>query len=338
MNLFFVLPSIHDLPTGGNVYNRRMIEALQWGEHVNIECLQFSRDSRGREAIRNLSGFDAVIVDSLILDCVHDIEAIDTPVFLLAHYLRICDPTASEANRRLTERNLLNAYDGYITTSHYTKNCLLKAGALPDQVVVAYPGLDAAFRAFENSTPQSLDACRMLTVASLLPGKGLSDHIHVLAYLDNLPWTWTIVGEGSLNPAYRDQFLTEIAELSVGDRIHWEGAKKEMDMPDLYREFDLLVQPSQFETLGMVIREGMAAGLPVIAYDVGGISESLVGGGGILIHPYHPAQMIDELTRLIGDPDERSKLGNQGLQQSRYFPSWKEAASRFIDGINALTH
>ena len=315
-----------------------MIETLEWNDQVNIEVHQLNRDSRGREAIRNLSGFDAVIVDSLLVDSIHDIDAIHTPIFLLVHYLRICDPTASEANRRLTERNTLHAYDGYITTSHYTKNCLIKAGAKPEKIIVAYPGLDDAYRTFESSSPQSLDSCRMLTVSNLLPGKGLSDHLHILPQLDSLAWTWTIVGEGSLDPTYRNQFLGELARSSVSDRIFWEGPVKEADMPELYREFDLLVQPSLFETLGMVVREGMAVGLPVIAYDVGGISESLLGGGGILIHPYHSAQMVEELSRLVEAPDERSELGNQGLQQSRYFPSWQESASRFEEGIDTLIH
>ena len=336
LNLLFLLPAIHALPTGGNVYNRRMIDALSRLENVQIEMHPFHVDSRTSEAIRNLDGVDAVIVDSLLLPFIHPDDTRQVPFMLLTHYVHICDPTASEADRRLSERSLLSRYDGFITTSHYTKNCLIKAGARSDQIRVAYPGLDTAYRIFEHPPAQSLDTCRMLTVASLLPGKGLSDHVQLLEHLDHLSWTWDIIGEGSLDSAYRDQLLDELMASPVGDRIQWAGPQEEKSMPDLYREYDLFVLPSRFETLGMVVRESMAAGLPVVAYDVGGVSESLAGGGGVLVHPYHHPQMIDELARLIEAPDERSELGDQGLQQSMYFPSWHQAAESFYEAMNEL--
>ena len=245
---------------------------------------------------------------------------------LLVHYLTICDPSASDVDKRRLEREYLGQYDGYITTSHYTKNCLIKAGVAAERTNVVYPGLEHRYRANETPSMQSLDGCKLLTVASLLPGKGLLECLEILEKLADYSWTWDIVGEGSLDPAFTEFFIKRLDESPVSDRVFWEGSQEEHLMPALYKEHDLLVVSSYFETLGMSIREAMACGLPVVAYDVGGISESLIGGGGVLVDPFHKDRMQDELTRLLVSAEERSILGERGLQQSERFPSWGESA------------
>ena len=297
----------------------------------DIEGIQVhNKNSRDGEALRNLKERDLVIVDSLLADTERP-EGFDGLWCLLVHYLTICDPSASEVEKRRLEREWLGQYDVCITTSHYTRNCLIKAGVAPEQVFVVYPGLEEIYRSFEKPPPQSVDTCRLLTVASLLPGKGLIEALEILETLDTLSWTWNIVGEGSLNPAFTDFFINRLSESPVADRVFWEGAVEEEQMPGIYRSHDMLLVSSYFETLGMSIREAMASGVPVIAFDVGGIAESLIAGGGILVDPFHQERMREDIARLIESPEDRVELGEMGMHVSRTFPGWEDAARAFID-------
>lgn len=332
LELLFLTPSIHELPTGGNIYNRRIIEALEDIEGIRVEYNTLSRDG---DNIRNLDDFDAVIVDSLIAGIERPAEYSGVWC-LLVHYLTICDPSASEVEKRRLEREWLKEYDGFITTSHYTRHCLAKAGASPDQVYVVYPGMEEVYRTHDMPAIQSADTCKMVTVASLLPGKGLLDCLELLEPLAHLPWTWDIIGEGSLNPGYTQFFMERVGASTVADRVFWEGPLEERLMPEMYRSHDLLLVPSHFETLGMSIREAMASGVPVLAYEVGGIGESLVGGGGIMIDAFHKDRYQEEIARLLVSPDERSALGEDGLEQSKRFPSWEVSASLLADAIEKL--
>jgi len=297
------------------------MEALEDMEGISVA----NKSSRDGGEVRNLDAYDAVLVDSLLAD-VERPEGYDGLWCLLVHYLTICDPSASEVDKRRLEREWLKQYDGFITTSHYSRNCLIKAGISPEVIHVVYPGLEEVYRAYEIASVQSADTCELLTVASLLPGKGLLECLSMLENLVDIPWTWNIIGEGSLNPSYTDFFIKTLSESPVSDRVFWDGPLEETLMPEMYRSHDLLIVPSQFETLGMSIREAMASGLPVVAYDVGGIMESLIGGGGVLIDPFHEERMREEVARLLVSPEERGALGEQGLSQSKRFPSWSQSA------------
>ncbi len=306
------------------------MEALEDMEGISVA----NKSSRDGEEVRNLDAYDAVLVDSLLADEKRP-EGFDGLWCLLVHYLTICDPSASEVDKRRLEREWLKQYDRFITTSHYSRNCLIKTGISPDFIHVVYPGLEEVYRSYELASVQSADTCELLTVASLLPGKGLLECLSMLENLADHSWTWNIIGEGSLNPSYTDFFIKTLSDSRVSDRVFWDGPLEESLMPEMYRSHDLLVVPSFFETLGMSIREAMASGLPVIAYDVGGIMESLIGGGGVLVDPFHEERMQEEVGRLLVSPEERSALGEQGLTQSKRFPSWSQSARALSDVIRS---
>ena len=328
MNLLFLTPPIHDLPTGGNVYNRKILGILEEIEHVRVD----NTTSRIQDEVGNLDDVDVVIVDSLLAEIKRPVD-FNGLWCLLVHYLTICDPSASQVERRRLEREWLGRYDRFVTTSQYTKNCLIKAGIADDHVHVVYPGLEDVYRTGFVPGAQSLEDCKLLTVANILPGKGLEDSLELLESLAHLSWTWDIVGDGSLDPQYTSHFMERLEASPVSDRVFWEGPQEEDSMPFIYRMHDLLLVCSHFETLGMSIREAMASGLPVIAYNVGGIHESLLGGGGVMIDPFHKAYYREELNRLIIEPQERSALGEQGLLQSQRFPTWKTSGVQMIQAM-----
>ena len=75
---------------------------------------------------------------------------------------------------------------------------------------------------------------------------------------------------------------------------------------------DLFVLPSLTEALPTVIAEAMAAGLPVVATDVGGTSEMVDERTGIVVEPGDADRLAAAVSTLLAQPSEAASLGNAG--------------------------
>ena len=92
-------------------------------------------------------------------------------------------------------------------------------------------------------------------------------------------------------------------------------------LPLLYASADAFVYASETETLGLVILEAMAAGVPVVATPVGGVAVNLRDMENGLAFPRGDArEMADAMARLVRDPNLRGRL-------ARGARSWAEAHS-----------
>lgn len=104
----------------------------------------------------------------------------------------------------------------------------------------------------------------------------------------------------------------ELEELSraagVSDRVHFLGIR--MDIPDLLGTFDIYALPSRWEGLPMAVLEAMAAGLPVVASEVGGVPTAIRDGEeGLLVPAEDTAALARALERLLADTSLRRQMG-----------------------------
>lgn len=113
-----------------------------------------------------------------------------------------------------------------------------------------------------------------------------------------------IVGEGPLEAALR----ARIAELGLDGRVLLTGARN--DVPDLLPAFDVFVLPSRTEGLSIALLEACAAGLAIVATDVGGNGEIVHDGDtGRLVPSDDPAALAQALDELLGDDAGRQRFG-----------------------------
>jgi glycosyltransferase involved in cell wall biosynthesis len=155
-------------------------------------------------------------------------------------------------------------------------------------------GLEGRFRVVPNGVDTRLfappaapagrrEAARLLAVGGLVPIKGVP---RLLAALRDLAargrhFRLDLVGDGPEREAY--ERLS--ADLGISDAVEFHGGRPRERVAELMRAADLLVQPSDSETLSCVVLEAQVSGLPVVASRVGGIPEVVPEGAGVLVEP-----------------------------------------------------
>jgi glycosyltransferase involved in cell wall biosynthesis len=121
-----------------------------------------------------------------------------------------------------------------------------------------------------------------------------------------------LVGDGPGRSAVADA----LRQTGLTSRVELVGARD--DVPALLARSDVFVLSSRSEGLPISILEAMAAALPVVATDVGGVREAVLHGAtGLLVPAGDPIALAEALERLIDDPALRSSLGAAGRRRAR---------------------
>ena len=119
--------------------------------------------------------------------------------------------------------------------------------------------------------------------------------------------TFAIVGDGELKEALHAQ----AAELGISERVRFLGFRT--DVPSLLKAFDLFVMPSHMEGLGTSVLDALAARLPVVGTEAGGMPEILIEGETGLVCPIKDsASLSKNLLRVLEDPDLAQRMASAG--------------------------
>ncbi len=167
-----------------------------------------------------------------------------------------------------------------------------------------------------------------MIVASLRPVKRIRDFVHgVLRARERCPeLVGVVVGDGPERVAVREAAEGDPAIRMLGHRD---------DVPRLLQAADVLTLTSAHEAMPMAILEGMAAGLPVLATNVGGIAKMVVDGeSGLLVPPADPEALADALVRLAGDCDLRERLGRAGRARCRQGWDAEQMTDAYLDALS----
>jgi glycosyltransferase involved in cell wall biosynthesis len=134
-----------------------------------------------------------------------------------------------------------------------------------------------------------------------------------------------LVGDGPL----RQELEREAASLGLGGSAIFLGDRQ--DMPAILASLDVAVLTSDSESLSNVILEAMAAGLPVVAYGVGGNSELLSRQRGALIPAGDETSFADAVEKLLLDSALRQQLGRNALQFAQENFSLDRVRQRYVE-------
>jgi glycosyltransferase involved in cell wall biosynthesis len=241
-------------------------------------------------------------------------------------------PDAEAGAVRAREREVLAAAAAVVTTSAWTRRRLGELYALPaERVHVTEPGVDAACLARGTAAGDSL-----LCVAALTPDKGHDVLLDGLAMAADLSWRCECVGSLVRDPAFADGVRRRTRDNGLGDRVHFTGPCSGEELARAYAAADLLVLASRAETYGMVVTEALARGLPVLATEVGGVTEALGHGEdgtrpGLLIPPGDPTALGAALRAWLEDAELRDRLRRAARERRAKLRPWAATASAVAD-------
>ena len=114
-----------------------------------------------------------------------------------------------------------------------------------------------------------------------------------------------------------EEIQEKAASLGIDSQVRFEGVTDNVFAP--MSQSDLFVLPSKWEGIPMTVIEAMGTGLPVIAAQVGGLTDMVSSGySGMLIAPTGAA-LAQAVETLVKDPQLRETLGKNGLQKAQSF-------------------
>jgi glycosyltransferase involved in cell wall biosynthesis len=149
--------------------------------------------------------------------------------------------------------------------------------------------------------------------------KGFDVLIKSLQYIPHLPVQLKLAGEGLLDAELK-QLAAELPNVEFVGRVD--------DVPQFLQTCDAVIIPSRWEAWGNVCLEAKAAGRPVIASDVDGLTEQ-VQDCGLLVPPDDPAKLAEAIAQFVSLPSEQlqtwGRNGRNAVQGSneRYLTEWK---------------
>lgn len=205
--------------------------------------------------------------------------------------------------------------DAFTSNSRFLARRAVALGCPEERLQILPMGVDLPEVA---ASPQPADGVtRVLTVARLAEEKGLRDAIAAVGRLTRagVPVCYQIIGTGPLEAELR----ATIAEEGLADIVTLFGAASEAEVREALRESDLFLLPSvraddgSEEAQGLALQEAQAMSVPVIATDIGGISEGVDDGrSGFLVPPHDVEGLTARLAEACRDPALRARMGDAG--------------------------
>ncbi len=233
-------------------------------------------------------------------------------------------------------KETLKEADKIITVSSATKDYVLSLGAKPAKVKVMYNGVDLQrFRPLVGKReemrrklgiPQG--ATVAVTVRRLVYKNGIDTLIECanIAAKKNPNIIFLAVGKGP------DQSSVQMRaqQLGIENNFKLTGFVTDADLPLYYNVADFFVLPSKSgEGLPLVALEAMACGLPVIATNVGGISEILVDDWGRLVPPNQPELLAKAVLEFAAIDFSSRRLELRSVMEEKF--SWDKNIESLVE-------
>jgi glycosyltransferase involved in cell wall biosynthesis len=228
------------------------------------------------------------------------------------------------AKRREIELN--QRFRRLIVASAFMKEELLRNGFGPAQIEIHAP--------VPRSTEQSFRCTlgprnRIVYAGQIVRGKGVDILLESLARVTT-PFECVILGDGHHRP-----YCEELSHrLGLADRVRFTGYIPAAEIGAYYASATLAVFSSVWpEPFGLSGLEALRHGLPVVAFDVGGVREWLDDGVNGLLAPWMDrAAFAAQVEKLLLDPALARRLGAQG----RALAAGRFDFARYVDGLEHL--
>ena len=202
------------------------------------------------------------------------------------------------------------------------------------------PGIDLVelppFIAFDTEPPQRRTHAgppRLITIAMMREGTKQNSYLalaRILARIPDAEWRLSIIGDGRQRGTIEHAFARLPQE-----RIDWLGLIPRERALDELAKHDVFVWPGVREAYGLVYLEAQAVGLPVAAFDSGGVSATVVAGQtALLATEGDEAAFAENLVLLLQDKARRERMGTAARRFVLEERTTARAAAQLAQGLD----
>lgn len=222
------------------------------------------------------------------------------------------------------KEKIIDELDTIICVSRFVKDDSIKRGFSPRHLTVRYSGIDTdIFRsdpdmrtALRKSYGFGKDTLVLALVSRIknLENKGHRPLLHMLhTYGSEENWKVMIIGKGR----GLSRLQSEIRSMNLSNKVVCLGHRT--DVARLLNAADIVLLPSQFETFGLVLAEGMAMGKPAVAFSVGGTPEIIEDGKtGFLVEKNNEKELYEKIKLLDTDRTLLSRFSKESIRRVRH--------------------
>ncbi|WP_079978687.1 glycosyltransferase [Halolamina sediminis] len=216
-----------------------------------------------------------------------------------------------------------------LADSNAAKSGAIKSGVAAEKIRrVPIAGIDPS--EYSPVTHRPKERVTIGTVGRLTSQKNMHAVLDIAANLKQEPIEFRIAGRGP----QRDELQRRIQENSLSN-VTLEGFVD--SVPEFLENLDIYFQPSIREGLCITVVEAMATGLPVVASNVGGITESVVPGEtGYLEEPSSTDAFTQHLLDLTTDPERRAAYGTASRRRVVENYSQERLVEEFLNVLDEV--
>lgn len=229
----------------------------------------------------------------------------------------------------------VDSTDAILCVSEYLAQGIVKRfSAAKEKIRVIPYGVDPRpFASARELGGARLDKKHVLFIGRLIKEKGVHLLIEAMGrVVDRMPTVrLTIVGAHWYGQEKETQYIASLREASrpLRDRITFAGSASHDEVPQLLAKADVLVSPSIWqEPTGHVNIEAMAAGVPIVTSNRGGIPE-VVGDAALIVEPEDTNSLADAIIRILEFPDLAEELARRGQARVRRHFDWAVLANQY---------
>jgi N-acetyl-alpha-D-glucosaminyl L-malate synthase BshA len=225
--------------------------------------------------------------------------------------------------------------DAVTTPSLWLADATRRALALPPDisihVVPNFVDVDRFTPAPPGGAPR--DRPVIVHVSNFRPVKRVDHVIAVFARVRaSRPARLRLIGDGPERP----RIEADVAARGLGADVEFLGERD--DLPDVLRDADLFLLPSETESFGLAALEAMACGVPVVASAVGGLLEVVADGEAGFLRPVGDvAALADAAARLLADAPLRRAMGAAARRTAETRYRIDPAIDRYVEIYRAAS-
>jgi len=324
-NIIFVVPDPKSFISGGNIYNLYFLDALRQVDPI-VSLVDFDTFKK----INTSPQEHLFFIDTYYFDAIKTYQGDLSSSFLLVHLLESLN---EKSENRLSffkkeEKKTLDRFQGFLSTSDFTKNYVVNLGYEDKAHLVIPPAI--GFK--PQRRKKHSEKIEALMVNNLMERKGIIELLEAIEKTEITAEQFhlTIIGNETIEPEYAEACKKIFNRKRLKVLVTYRGVMPHTKVKKFYQKSNLYISSAYMETFGISLQEAVAYRTPILAFDGGNSFYHIEKGqNGFLFNSNK--KLVDKILHLCENKKDFEKLLDTSWQFRKFEKyNWKEAVTQFV--------